>query len=86
MQLEFQEVSIIGTGSSPDFLQFPKTEGQLFYLSSEELFGRASEKLHGEFVSPIWLDSLAIGPDKRVRVKYFTGFWSYRELQYKRCT
>jgi len=67
MQLEFQEVSIIGTGSSPDFLQFPKTEGQLFYLSSEELFGRASEKLHGEFVSPIWLDSLAIGSDTMIK-------------------
>lgn len=67
MQLEFQEVSIIGTGSSPDFLQYPKTEGQLFYLTSEELYGRPSEKLHGEFASPIWLDSLAIGPDTMIK-------------------
>ena len=67
MQLEFQEINMIGTGSSPEFLQFPKTEGQLFYLSNEELFGKPSEKLFGDFSSPIWLGSQSIGPDTKIK-------------------
>lgn len=77
MQLVFEEVSTIGAGNSPDFIQFPKTEGQVFYLKAEELYGKPSKKLHGDFSSPTWQEEQKISPDttiKRIELNVLQGF------------
>lgn len=77
MELTFSTVGIVGQGKSPDFLQFPKTEGQMFYLSNEKLYGKPTEKLHGEFSPPIWLNPVMISPDdsiKQMELHILQGF------------
>lgn len=77
MELVFSTVENIGKGKYPDFIQFPKTEGQLFYLSNEKLYGKPTEKLNGEYSSPVWLDSLMISPDdtiKQLELQILQGF------------
>lgn len=77
MQLEFEFANIVGSGNSPDFIQFPKTEGQVFYLKNEELYGKPSEKLHGDFTSPVWQEEQKISPDttiKRIELNVLQGF------------
>ena len=67
MELIFTTTGIVGQGKYPDFLHFPKTEGQLFYLYGEELFGKPTEKLNGEYSSPKWLTPIKISPDGTIR-------------------
>lgn len=77
MDLVFSTTGIIGQGKYPDFLQFPKTEGQLFYLTGEELYGKPSEKLNGEYSSPTWLSPIKISPDatiKQLELQILQGF------------
>lgn len=77
MELVFSTLGVVGQGESPDFIQFPKTEGQLFYLANEELYGKPTEKLHGEFSSPIWLDPIMVSPDdtiKQLELQILQGF------------
>lgn len=62
MQLSFDEVAVIGIGNYPDFVQFERTEGELFFLNGGELFGTPSEKLNGYFDDPVWQDTQEIGP------------------------
>ena len=54
MQLTFENVAIIGNGSYPDFVQFEKTEGELFFLSEGLMYGKPSAKLRGDFSDPSW--------------------------------
>ena len=68
MELIFDVVGTIGTGNSPDFIQFPKTEGQVFYLKSEELYGKPSGKLHGDFTDPYWEQEQKISPESTVKL------------------
>lgn len=77
MDLVISTSGIIGQGKYPDFLQFPKTEGQLFYLTGEELYGKPSEKLNGEYSSPTWLSPIKISPDvtiKQLELQILQGF------------
>jgi len=77
MELNFVINSVIGNGNSPDFIQFPKTEGQAFYLKTEELYGKPTEKLHGDFLSPTWQEEQKISPDmsiKRTELNVLQGF------------
>ena len=77
MELVFSATGIVGQGKYPDFLQFPKTEGQLFYLTGEELYGKPSEKLNGEYSSPTWLSPIKISPDvtiKQLELQILQGF------------
>lgn len=62
MELIFEEVAIVGSGNYPDFVQFERTEGELFFLSGGEMFGTPSEKLDGDFSNPVWLDAKEVGP------------------------
>ena len=54
MQLTFENVAIIGNGSYPDFVQFEKTEGELFFLNEGLMYGKPSAKLRGDFSDPAW--------------------------------
>ena len=77
MQLTFENIAIIGNGSYPDFVQFKKTEGQLFFIQDGRLMGTPSEKLDGDFSSPIWRDTDDIAPDTNMtnfELKVLPGF------------
>ncbi len=62
MQLSFDTVGVTGSGSYPDFIQFPKTEGELFFLDDGKMYGTPSAKLNGDFDSPEWLNTNEVGP------------------------
>lgn len=62
MQLTFEEVAVIGSGVSPDFVEFPKTEGQLFFLDNGDMYGTPSKRLNGYYNNPVWMDTVNITP------------------------
>lgn len=77
MQLDFEINAFVGSGSNPDFIQFPDRKGQLFYLSKGELYGRPTENIQGDFFNPVWLDPEQISPDKLIKqleLKALQGF------------
>lgn len=79
MQLVFENDGIIGTGMYPDFVQFPKTEGQVFFISNGLLYGTPSNRLHGDFDSPIWQETVYISPKgdtglSNLELKALSGF------------
>lgn len=78
MELQFEYIDSIGSqGSYPDFLQYYDTEGQVFYIKSGEMYAKATEKLEGEFDSPVWLDELKVAPDtgmSLLEIKTLNGF------------
>lgn len=62
MQLTFEEVAIIGAGSYPDFVQFERTEGELFFIDDGLMYGTSTEKLNGDFTDPPWTETFNITP------------------------
>lgn len=77
MELIFDNIAIIGAGNYPDFVQFEKTEGQLFFIQDGKLMGTPSEELDGDFSSPIWRDTDDIAPDTNMtnfELKVLPGF------------
>lgn len=54
MQLTFENIAIIGSGQYPDFVQFEKTEGEMFYIKDGKIFGKPSTKIRGDFDSVAW--------------------------------
>ena len=54
MELTFENIGIVGQGSFPDFVQFEKTEGELFYVQGGLMYGKPSAKLNGDFSNPDW--------------------------------
>lgn len=79
MQLVFENDDIIGTGQYPDFIQFPKTEGQLFFVNNGLLYGKPSNRFNGDFLTPIWQDSVSITPSgdnelSNLELKTLSGF------------
>ena len=62
MQLTFEEVAVIGSGVSPDFVEFPRTEGQLFFLDSGDMYGTPSERLNGYYDNPVWMGTVNTTP------------------------
>lgn len=79
MELTFENIAIVGQGKYPDFVQFERTEGEVFFLDSGLMFGTPSEKLKGDFSSPVWLDTNEIGPKDDVDItnlelKTLSGF------------
>lgn len=79
MELTFVTTGIVGSGKFPDFVQFPKTEGELFFIDDGLLYGTPSSRINGEFSNPIWLDSLEVSPKgdsniSNLELKTISGF------------
>lgn len=79
MQLIFENIGVIGNGAYPDFIQFPKTEGQVFYITDGLLYGTPSNRLNGDFSNPIWQDNVYISPKgdtglSNLELKSLSGF------------
>jgi len=80
MELNFEYSGIIGQGGSPDFLQFPKSEGQQFYIKNGKLMAKASTKFNdGDFSNPTWLseEDVSPGTDENItllELKTISGF------------
>lgn len=79
MELTFITTGIVGGGKFPDFVQFPKTEGELFFINNGLMYGTPSERLNGEFSNPVWLDPLEVGPEgdsniSNLQLKTISGF------------
>ena len=62
MELIFENVAIVGQGNFPDFVQFEKTEGELFYVQDGLFYGKPSDRLNGDFSSPDWHEVENISP------------------------
>lgn len=62
MELTFEEVAVIGNGKFPDFVQFERTEGELFFLDEGKMYGTPTARLHGYFDNPVWLGTHEVGP------------------------
>ena len=62
MELIFENVAIVGQGNFPDFVQFEKTEGELFFLNEGLMYGKPSDRLNGDFSSPDWYEVENISP------------------------
>jgi len=78
MQLVIDKSGEIGVGNYPDFLQFPKTEGQQFYIKNGELYGKPSAKIpDGDFENATWLEENNVSPDSNImllELKTLQGF------------
>lgn len=79
MQLTFENDAIVGNGTYPDFIQFPKTEGQLFFITGGLLYGTPSNRFNGDFSAPVWQDTVYISPKNdtglsNLELKSLSGF------------
>lgn len=78
MILDFESTGIIGSGTFPEFIQFEKTEGELFYIENGRLKGVSTEKFNGIFDAPTWLDTNDVSPDsdfiKSLELNALSGF------------
>lgn len=70
MQLSFEEIAIVGSGKYPDFVQFDRTEGELFFLDGGLMYGTPTERLDGDFSDPVWLETNDIGPVGETDISY----------------
>ena len=74
MELIFTTTGIVGQGKYPDF--YISKQRDSFYLYGEELFGKPTEKLNGEYSSPNGL-LIKISPDgtiKQLELQMLQGF------------
>lgn len=79
MQLVFENEAIIGNGAYPDFIEFPKTEGQSFFIDKGLLYGVPTSRLHGDFSNPVWHETVSITPKNdydmsNLELKALSGF------------
>jgi hypothetical protein len=79
MELIFEEVKVIGKGRTPDFVEFPETEGELFYLYEEGLKGESSLTIDGDYSDVNFGDAKDITPSNMldingVELKTLSGF------------
>lgn len=79
MELTFEEVAIVGQGSYPDFVQFEKTEGELFFLDGGLMYGKPSDRFNGDFSDPSWYETKDITPEtlsnmSHLELKTLSGF------------
>lgn len=79
MELSFETIAVAGEGNFPDFVQFEKTEGELFFLDNGLMYGIPSSRLNGDFSNPTWLAPVNVGPEgdqnmSRLEIKTIAGF------------
>lgn len=79
MELTFETVAIVGQGSYPDFVQFEKTDGELFFIDGGLLYGTPSDRFNGDFSDPSWYATEDITPEtltnlSHLELKTLSGF------------
>lgn len=79
MELSFDTIAVVGEGNYPDFVQFEKTEGELFFLDNGLMYGIPSGRLNGEFSNPVWQAPINVGPEgdqsiSHLEIKTISGF------------
>lgn len=72
MELNIEYSGEVGQGSFPDFLQFPDTQGQQFYVKNGQIYGKPSTKFEkGEFDLPEWLEENNVSPGTDTSITNF---------------
>ena len=79
IELTFENIGIVGEGKYPDFVQFERTEGEIFFLNEGLMFGTPSKKLDGVFSDPVWYETEEITPGAdtditNLELKTLSGF------------
>ena len=67
MKMNFVESGIIAQGEYPDFVQYPNTSGQMFYIEDGKLFGDVSGTFNGEFDNPVFLETRKMTRDMAIQ-------------------
>lgn len=68
IKLVFEYTDVVGVGEYPVFIQFPRTEGQLFFINEGLMFGIPSKRLNGNFSAPVWLDGINVSPKEDINM------------------
>lgn len=66
MKLIFENTGIVGAGEHPDFVQYPDTSGQVFYLQDGLLVGSPVLPLDGDFSNPRVTDAVRMTRDHSI--------------------
>ena len=77
MELTFEVVSEIASGSYPDAIQFYDTSAQVFSVKNGDVIGIPTLKVNGDWESTVFEDEIGISPDTDItnfEVKQLNGF------------
>ena len=79
MELNFEIISTVAVGSYPDFIQFERTEGEVFFIDGGKMYGMPSERFNGNFISPMWQGVHVVSPAdetgiSNLELKTLSGF------------
>lgn len=79
MELQFETYGKVGGGKFPDFVEFERTDGQLFFVDQGQIYGNPSERFHGDFTNPIWSKKHNVSPKgdndiSNLELKTLSGF------------
>ena len=78
MELNFEVVKEVGTGSYPDLIHFANTQAQIFNIDSGKLNGMPSDKIdNGDWEDVDFQDEVNVSPDDNMthfEVKVLPGF------------
>ena len=78
MQLNFEVVKEVGTGSYPDLIHFANTQAQVFNIDDGKLSGMPSDLIdNGEWEDVNFQDEVNVSPDDSMthfEVKVLPGF------------
>lgn len=66
MELIFENVAEVASGSFPNAIQFPNTSAQIFSVTGGAMYGLPIQKLDGDFSSPIFDTQLNVSPDSGI--------------------
>ena len=65
MELNFEVVKEVGTGSYPDLIHFANTQAQIFNIDSGKLNGMPSDKIdNGDWDDVTFQDEADVSPDE----------------------
>lgn len=66
MELIFENIAEVASGSFPSAIQFPNTSAQIFSVTGGAMYGLPIQKLDGDFSSPIFDTQLNVSPDSGI--------------------